>query len=195
MRATDPGEHGGVVDCGASAGRRAADLKHRGDIQLQLTSTDDKLESYERRPPPPHHDRRRPRHPASASPASSPSLTDSTPSRTVTRSMPRWFKIAGPCRPALHYTLPDTRRLPRVRRLVEHQSYFVLHAPRQLPLLTRELGRIKQHPIESSPGSSARTTQSVQCRFPRASKSGDRSAISRGTARITRALGISSRIP
>lgn len=46
--------------------------------------------------------------------------------------MSRWFNIAGPCRPAHHYTLPVTRRLPRVRRLIDHQAYFVLHAPRQV---------------------------------------------------------------
>lgn len=45
--------------------------------------------------------------------------------------MPRWFNVAGPCRPDIHYMLPATARLPDVMRLITQQSYFVLHAPRQ----------------------------------------------------------------
>lgn len=46
--------------------------------------------------------------------------------------MPRHFNIAGPCRPDIHYTLPGERRMPGVRRLIDGESYFVLHAPRQV---------------------------------------------------------------
>lgn len=46
--------------------------------------------------------------------------------------MDRHFNTAGPCRPEIHYTLPPERRLPEVRRLVDAQHYFVLHAPRQV---------------------------------------------------------------
>ncbi len=46
--------------------------------------------------------------------------------------MPRHFNTAGPCRPDLHYMLPPERRIPTVRMLVDQQSYFVLHAPRQV---------------------------------------------------------------
>src|SRR3712207_4148547 len=46
--------------------------------------------------------------------------------------MPRWFNTAGPCNPADHYMLPATRRLPEVHSLIEQESYFVLHAPRQV---------------------------------------------------------------
>ena len=46
--------------------------------------------------------------------------------------MPRWFNVAGPCNEADHYMLPVMRRLPRIRRLIERKSYFVLHAPRQV---------------------------------------------------------------
>jgi len=46
--------------------------------------------------------------------------------------MPRWFNVAGPCNPTRHYMLPVMRRLPSVRRLIERESYFVLHAPRQV---------------------------------------------------------------
>ncbi|WP_408888304.1 hypothetical protein ACJ2CR_24825 [Myxococcus faecalis] len=46
--------------------------------------------------------------------------------------MPRWFNTAGPCNPDHHYMLPAMRRLPEVRRLVEQQGYFVVHAPRQV---------------------------------------------------------------
>lgn len=43
----------------------------------------------------------------------------------------RFFNTAGPCDPARHYLLPPERRLPAARPLIERQSYFVLHAPRQ----------------------------------------------------------------
>ncbi|MBM4458366.1 MAG: hypothetical protein FJ011_11465 [Chloroflexi bacterium] len=43
----------------------------------------------------------------------------------------RFFNTAGPCRPELHYMLPATRRLPTVPGLVDRQSYFVIHGPRQ----------------------------------------------------------------
>lgn len=46
--------------------------------------------------------------------------------------MPRWFNTAGSCNEANHYMLPVTRRLPGVRRLVDRQSYFILHSPRQV---------------------------------------------------------------
>ncbi|HEX4963202.1 MAG TPA: AAA family ATPase [Thermoanaerobaculia bacterium] len=45
--------------------------------------------------------------------------------------MARFFNTAGPCRPDLHYMLPPERRLPGFRRLIDHQTYFVVHAPRQ----------------------------------------------------------------
>ncbi|EFO79971.1 hypothetical protein OSCT_2181 [Oscillochloris trichoides DG-6] len=45
--------------------------------------------------------------------------------------MNRWFNVAGPCRPDIHYMLPPTDRIPEVMRLIHQQSYFVLHAPRQ----------------------------------------------------------------
>lgn len=45
--------------------------------------------------------------------------------------MARWFNIAGPCRPDIHYMLPPTERLPDVLPLIDQQAYFVLHAPRQ----------------------------------------------------------------
>ena len=42
------------------------------------------------------------------------------------------FNNAGPCKPDIHYMLPVASRLPEVRRLVDQQHYFVLHAPRQI---------------------------------------------------------------
>ncbi len=45
--------------------------------------------------------------------------------------MSRWFNTAGPCNSAKHYMLPAARRLPDVRRLIDQESYFVVHAPRQ----------------------------------------------------------------
>ena len=44
----------------------------------------------------------------------------------------RFFNTAGPCKFDLHYMLPPAARLPEVLSLVEQQSYFVLHAPRQV---------------------------------------------------------------
>src|SRR3954453_21026293 len=46
--------------------------------------------------------------------------------------MARSFNTAGPCIPELHYMLPPERRLPEVRRLLDQQLYFVIHAPRQV---------------------------------------------------------------
>lgn len=45
--------------------------------------------------------------------------------------MTRFFNTAGPCKPDIHFVLSPTRRLPEVRMLIDRQSYFVLHAPRQ----------------------------------------------------------------
>ena len=43
----------------------------------------------------------------------------------------RRFNTAGPCRPEVHYMIPPERRMPESLRLVDHQAYFALHAPRQ----------------------------------------------------------------
>lgn len=45
--------------------------------------------------------------------------------------MARSFNVAGPCKPDIHYLLPPLRRLPVLRRLIDGQNYFVIHAPRQ----------------------------------------------------------------
>ena len=42
------------------------------------------------------------------------------------------FNTTGPCRPEAHYMLPTANRLPELRRLIDQQLYFVLHAPRQV---------------------------------------------------------------
>ena len=42
--------------------------------------------------------------------------------------MGKIFNIAGPCRPERHYMLPATERVPDVLRLIEDESYFVMHA-------------------------------------------------------------------
>jgi len=61
--------------------------------------------------------------------------------------MPRRFNTAGPNDVEYHYTLPVLARLPDVRRLIDEQHYFILHAPRQvgkttaLLALGRELTR------------------------------------------------------
>ncbi len=58
--------------------------------------------------------------------------------------MPRWFNIAGPCRDDKHYMLPATSRLPDLSMLIEQESYFVVHAPRQTGKTTAMLGLAKQ---------------------------------------------------
>ena len=45
--------------------------------------------------------------------------------------MEKFFNVAGPCLPAKHYMLPALERMPEIRRLVEREMYFVVHAPRQ----------------------------------------------------------------
>ena len=45
--------------------------------------------------------------------------------------MEKYFNTAGPCIPAKHYMLPALDRLPGIRRLVDMERYFVIHAPRQ----------------------------------------------------------------
>ncbi|WP_305070872.1 hypothetical protein [Myxococcus sp. AS-1-15] len=62
--------------------------------------------------------------------------------------MPRWFNTAGPCNPDHHYMLPAMRRLPEVRRLVEQQGYFVVHAPRQVGKTTALLSFARELTME-----------------------------------------------
>ena len=59
-------------------------------------------------------------------------------------TMHRWFNTAGPCDPEVHYMLPPERRLPEVRRLIDHRSYFVVHAPRQVGKTTSLLALARQ---------------------------------------------------
>jgi type II secretory pathway predicted ATPase ExeA len=58
--------------------------------------------------------------------------------------MPRWFNTAGPCKPEKHYMLPPTSRLPDLETLIEQESYFVVHAPRQTGKTTAMLALAKQ---------------------------------------------------
>ena len=45
--------------------------------------------------------------------------------------MPKWFNIAGPCQPDIHYMLPPTARFQGIEQIIEQRGYFVVHAPRQ----------------------------------------------------------------
>ncbi|QNP28187.1 ATP-binding protein [Cylindrospermopsis curvispora] len=56
----------------------------------------------------------------------------------------RWFNIAGPCKDNIHYMLSPTSRLPDLSMLIEQESYFVLHAPRQTGKTTAMLSLAKQ---------------------------------------------------
>src|SRR5690606_40888785 len=47
-------------------------------------------------------------------------------------ALPIFFNTSGPNNPAKHYTISILSRLPGVRRLIEQEQYFVLHAPRQV---------------------------------------------------------------
>ncbi|NJK74895.1 MAG: ATP-binding protein [Oscillatoriales cyanobacterium RU_3_3] len=58
--------------------------------------------------------------------------------------MPRWFNIAGPCRADKHYMLSATVRLPDLEPLIEQESYFVVHAPRQTGKTTAMVALAKQ---------------------------------------------------
>ncbi|MCC5616896.1 ATP-binding protein [Nostoc sp. CHAB 5836] len=58
--------------------------------------------------------------------------------------MSRWFNIAGPCKADKHYTLSATSRLPDLSVLIEQESYFVLHAPRQTGKTTAMLALAQQ---------------------------------------------------
>ncbi|XHR85209.1 MAG: AAA family ATPase [Gloeotrichia echinulata GP01] len=58
--------------------------------------------------------------------------------------MSRWFNIAGPCKADKHYMLSPTSRLPNLEQLIEQESYFVIHAPRQTGKTTAMLALAKQ---------------------------------------------------
>ncbi|MGB3758769.1 MAG: ATP-binding protein, partial [Rivularia sp. (in: cyanobacteria)] len=58
--------------------------------------------------------------------------------------MSRWFNIAGPCKADKHYMLPPTSRLPDLSMLIEQESYFVIHAPRQTGKTTAMLALAQQ---------------------------------------------------
>ncbi|MEH1777760.1 MAG: ATP-binding protein [Nostoc sp.] len=58
--------------------------------------------------------------------------------------MSRWFNIAGPCKADKHYTLSATSRLPDLPVLIEQESYFVVHAPRQTGKTTAMLALAQQ---------------------------------------------------
>ncbi|MGH1396304.1 MAG: ATP-binding protein [Trichormus sp.] len=58
--------------------------------------------------------------------------------------MSRWFNIAGPCKADKHYTLSATSRLPDLSLLIEQESYFVVHAPRQTGKTTAMLALAQQ---------------------------------------------------
>lgn len=58
----------------------------------------------------------------------------------------RFFNIAGSCDPKYHYMLPATARLAEnnVDCLIRNQSYFVIHAPRQVGKTTAILDLVRQ---------------------------------------------------
>jgi type II secretory pathway predicted ATPase ExeA len=72
------------------------------------------------------------------------------------------FNVGGPCKADIHYMLSASSRLPELRRLIDGQNYFVIHAPRQvgkttaLMQLAQELtaeGRYTALVVSAEPGS------------------------------------------
>ncbi|GHT18244.1 hypothetical protein AGMMS4957_00110 [Bacteroidia bacterium] len=45
--------------------------------------------------------------------------------------MARYFNVAGPCNEAKHYMIEASSRLTGITELIDHEQYFVIHAPRQ----------------------------------------------------------------
>jgi hypothetical protein len=64
-------------------------------------------------------------------------------------SVTRFFNTSGPNNPAKHYTLSVLGRLPGVRRLIEQELYFVLHAPRQVGKTTALLSLAQELTAEA----------------------------------------------
>jgi hypothetical protein len=58
--------------------------------------------------------------------------------------MSRWFNTAGPCRRDKHYMPPPLVRLPKLIRLIDQETYFVIHAPRQIGKTTAMLSLAEQ---------------------------------------------------
>ncbi|MBD2202818.1 AAA-like domain-containing protein [Calothrix sp. FACHB-1219] len=58
--------------------------------------------------------------------------------------MSRWFNIAGPCQADKNYMLSPTSRLPDWEILIQQESYFVVHAPRQTGKTTAMLALAQQ---------------------------------------------------
>ncbi|MDR1974028.1 MAG: ATP-binding protein, partial [Bacteroidales bacterium] len=45
--------------------------------------------------------------------------------------MNKYFNVAGPCIPGVHYMIPAFERLTEVIPLIEYGQYYVIHAARQ----------------------------------------------------------------
>ena len=58
--------------------------------------------------------------------------------------MPKWFNVAGPCKPDIHYMLAPLDRIPQLERLIAQQGYFMIHAPRQTGKTTAMLALAQQ---------------------------------------------------
>jgi hypothetical protein len=58
--------------------------------------------------------------------------------------MKRFFNTSGPCVPNDHYMLNPLSRLGEMRRLIDEQKYFILHAPRQMGKSTAIISLMEQ---------------------------------------------------
>ncbi len=58
--------------------------------------------------------------------------------------MKRFFNTAGPCVPGKHYMIDLAERFSNIRQLIDQESYFMLHAPRQTGKTTAMLQLAEQ---------------------------------------------------
>jgi hypothetical protein len=58
--------------------------------------------------------------------------------------MKKFFNIAGPCHPAKHYMLPAQGRCKGLKKLIDQEQYFVIHAARQTGKTTLLLDLAKE---------------------------------------------------
>jgi len=79
--------------------------------------------------------------------------------------MNKWFNTAGPCKSDIHYMLPPTERLPKVRTLIDRQNYFVIHAPRQVGKTTAMLA-LAQELTEGGKYTAVMLSAEVGAAFP-----------------------------
>ena len=77
-------------------------------------------------------------------PSPSPKSSKLKVSANSLHPMSRWFNIARWSKADKHYMLSPTSRLPNLSMVIEQESYFVVHAPRQTGKTTAMLALAQQ---------------------------------------------------